>query len=85
MTHEEIWNGIVNLAKRLNLTCSGLARMAGLDPTVFNKSKRINRNGVPRWPSTYSLARVLNVAKIDLAEFANLMKQDKNSQKEKNK
>lgn len=85
MTHEEIWNGIVNLAKQMNLTCSGLARAAGLDSTIFNKSKRINRNGMPRWPSTYSLARVLSVAKIDLATFANLMKKDTNSIKEKNK
>ena len=76
MTNSELWAGIINVAKSRHLTCSGLARAAGLDSTTFNKSKRINRDGTPRWPSTYSLARVLDALEIDLAEFASFMPHD---------
>lgn len=73
MTHQEIWDAIVKLAKKNKLSCSGLARMAGLDPTTFNKSKRINRDGSPHWPSTYSIARILDATGIKLIDFARLM------------
>jgi phage repressor protein C with HTH and peptisase S24 domain len=76
MTHKEIWETIAMLAASKHLSCSGLARAAGLDPTIFNKSKRINRDGSPRWPSTYSLARVLDAAHIKLIDFARLMPSD---------
>lgn len=76
MTHNELWDGIANLAKEMNLTCSGLARAAGLDSTTFNKSKRINSNGSLRWPSTYSIARILDAANIGLAEFARYLPHD---------
>ena len=73
MTNEDLWMGIVNVARWKHLSCSGLARMSGLDSTTFNKSKRINRDGSPHWPSTYTLARVLNATGISLAEFATFM------------
>ena len=76
MTHQELWDGIINLANEMNLTCSGLARAAGLDSTTFNKSKRKNRNGTLRWPSTYSLARVLDTAGISLMEFCRFLPHD---------
>ena len=76
MTHQELWDGITNLAAEMNLTCSGLARAAGLDSTTFNKSKRVNHNGTLRWPSTYSLARVLEAAGIGLMEFARYLPND---------
>jgi phage repressor protein C with HTH and peptisase S24 domain len=85
MTHKELWDGIMNLANKMNVTCSGLARMAGLDSTTFNKSKRTNHNGTLRWPSTYSLARVLDAAGIGLAEFAHLMPHDTPNKWPKNK
>jgi len=70
MTNDQLWEAIINLAKWLNLSCSGLAKFAGLDATTFNKSKRINRFGEKRWPATYTLAKVLNAAHLSLAEFA---------------
>ena len=39
------------LAERHGLSPSGLARKAGLSPTVFNPSKRLSRKR-KRWPST---------------------------------
>jgi phage repressor protein C with HTH and peptisase S24 domain len=59
LTHSQIWNAIDRLAARSGLTASGLAKKAGLDPTTFNKSKRITAEGRPRWPSTESVAKVL--------------------------
>lgn len=69
MTNKDLWDGIMNLAKSLNMSCSGLACFAGLNATTFNKSKRVNKNGLPRWPSTHSLVRVLNAANMTLCDF----------------
>ena len=41
------------------LSPSGLAKKSGLDPTTFNKSKRITPDGRARWPSTESVAKAL--------------------------
>ena len=49
LTHRAIWAAIDGLAERYGLTASGLARKAGLDPTTFNRSKRISRDGKQRW------------------------------------
>ncbi len=48
---------------------SGLAKKAGLDPTTFNKSKRITREGKLRWPSTESVSKVLSATGATLGEF----------------
>lgn len=72
LTHARIWAALDALADRLGTSPSGLARMAGLDPTCFNKSKRTNRNGKPHWPSTESLARVLDVVGGDLSDLLSL-------------
>ena len=40
LTHSQIWQAIDGLASRHGLSPSGLAKLAGLDPTTFNKSKR---------------------------------------------
>lgn len=58
--HADIWAAIDALARENDLSASALARRAGLDPTTFNKSKRITREGKPRWPSTESVAKVLD-------------------------
>src|SRR6266508_1287480 len=52
LTHAQIWNAIDRLAARSGLSASGLAKRAGLDPTTFNKSKRVTAEGRARWPST---------------------------------
>ncbi|NQY98536.1 MAG: helix-turn-helix transcriptional regulator [Henriciella sp.] len=73
MQHGDIWRGIDLLARKHGLTPSGLARRAGLDATAFNKSKRLPKDGRPRWPSTESLARVLAAVGSDFDEFAALV------------
>jgi phage repressor protein C with HTH and peptisase S24 domain len=72
LSHSHIWAAIDALANRLSTTPSGLARMAGLDPTSFNKSKRASPEDPPRprWPSTESLAKLLEATGIKFSEFA---------------
>lgn len=72
MRHTDIWKAIDGLAQRNGLTPSALARRAGLDPTSFNKSKRESPDGAPRWPSTETLARVLEAANASFEDFAAL-------------
>ncbi|MEQ1899860.1 MAG: helix-turn-helix transcriptional regulator [Devosia sp.] len=59
LSHSAIWDAIDSLAGRHGFTASGLARLAGLDATAFNKSKRVSKDGRERWPSTESIAKVL--------------------------
>lgn len=73
LTHKQIWNAIDRLADRRGLTPSGLARAAGLDPTTFNRSKREGANGKLRWPSTESIAKVLEATGITMDVFVGLM------------
>ncbi|MBW8708228.1 MAG: helix-turn-helix transcriptional regulator [Alphaproteobacteria bacterium] len=73
LTHTQIWRAIDALAARHGMSPSGLARLAGLDPTTFNKSKRGAANGKLRWPSTESLAKVLAVTGASLDEFTALI------------
>jgi phage repressor protein C with HTH and peptisase S24 domain len=59
LTHGDVWNAIDAIADRHGLSASGLARIAGLDATAFNRSKRVSKDGRARWPSTESIAKVL--------------------------
>lgn len=72
LTHAQLWSAVDALAARLGLSPSGLARRAGLDPTSFNPSKRLSGGQRPRWPSTESLAKVLEVAGLSFSQFAAL-------------
>ncbi|MEB2844699.1 helix-turn-helix transcriptional regulator [Rhizobiales bacterium RZME27] len=69
LSHETIWSALDALAERHQLTPSGLARRAGLDPTSFNKSKRQGPDGRMRWPSTESIAKVLEATGSSIDQF----------------
>lgn len=73
LTHAQIWAAIDALAARHDLSPSGLARAAGLDATSFNKSKRQTAEGRRRWPSTESLAKVLEATGDGLDDFVELV------------
>ena len=49
------------------------AKAAGLDPTTFNKSKRITVEGRPRWPSTESISKALTATGTTLQNFVALV------------
>ena len=74
LSHEQIWGAIDRLAERHDLTPSGLARRAGLDPTSFNKSKRLSADGRLRWPSTESIAKVLDATGATMEQFLTFMR-----------
>ena len=69
MTHQDIWQAIDKFAVRQNMSCSGLAKLSGLDATTFNKSKRWSKYGQPRWPSTNSIAKILNSTGKTMEDF----------------
>ncbi len=72
-THPQVWDGIDKLAREKGWSPSRLAREAGLDPTTFNKSKRHTNQEKPRWPSTESLAKILDATNTPLEDFVSLM------------
>jgi phage repressor protein C with HTH and peptisase S24 domain len=45
LTHDQVWAALDRLAERAGLSASGLAKKSGLDPTTFNKSKRVTADG----------------------------------------
>ena len=73
LTHAQIWTALDRLAARAGLSASGLAKKAGLDPTTFNKSKRITVEGRPRWPSTESVAKALTATNVSIDSFVQLI------------
>ena len=73
MKHGDIWRGLDRLAAQHALSPSGLAKLAGLDPTAFNPSKRKSKDGRPRWPSTESVARALAAVGAGFDDLASLI------------
>jgi len=69
LSYKEIWDGLERLAEIKGLSLSALAQKAGLDPTSFNKSKRIGADGRKRWPSTESMNKVLKATNTTVFEF----------------
>ena len=73
LTHSQIWTALDRLAARAKLSPSGLAKRSGLDPTTFNKSKRITPDGRARWPSTESIAKALSATSVSVESFVSLI------------
>src|ERR1700716_206818 len=73
LTHGHVWTALDRLAERAGLSASGLAKKSGLDPTTFNKSKRITPYGRERWPSTESVAKALAATNSSIDTFVALI------------
>jgi phage repressor protein C with HTH and peptisase S24 domain len=73
LTHSQVWTALDRLAERAGFSPSGLAKRAGLDPTTFNKSKRITADGRERWPSTESIAKALAATNASIDIFVQLI------------
>lgn len=80
-THKQIWGALDALAEKHGLSASGLAKKAGLDPTSFNPSKRLGPEGRERWPTTESIAKVLNAVGGNLDEFTAMVLGRKGAEK----
>ena len=76
MTHQLLWNAISKLAQLNGLTCSGLAKLSGLDSTTFNKSKQFSSDGTPRWPSCGTIAKIISATNTSVIDFAKLCMPD---------
>lgn len=72
-SHKQVWAAIDTIAERYGFSASGLAKKSGLDPTSFNPSKRHGPDGRPRWPTTESIARVLEASGASVEEFSDLL------------
>jgi len=66
-THNEIWSALDRLAQAYSTSPSGLAKLAGLDPTTFNKSKR--RSGTGKNAPLIGLAQAGNDGFFDDSGF----------------
>jgi phage repressor protein C with HTH and peptisase S24 domain len=73
LTHGQVWTALDRLAEHAGLSASGLAKKSGLDPTTFNKSKRVTADGRERWPSTESLAKALGATNSSIDSFVQLI------------
>src|SRR6476660_8358715 len=80
LSHGQIWAAIDAIAARYGLTASGLARKAGLDPTTFNKSKRVAVDGRERWPSTESVSKALAATNSSIDTYVALIGDGSRSQ-----
>ncbi len=73
LTHGQVWTALDRLAERAGMSPSGLAKRSGLDPTTFNKSKRITGDGRERWPSTESVSKALAATNSSIETFVQLI------------
>jgi phage repressor protein C with HTH and peptisase S24 domain len=73
LTHSQVWTALDRLAERAGMSPSGLAKRSGLDPTTFNKSKRITADGRERWPSTESVSKALAATHSSIDTFVQLI------------
>ncbi|MBT4932604.1 MAG: helix-turn-helix transcriptional regulator [Rhodospirillaceae bacterium] len=69
LKHSDVWRAVDAIAREHGFSPSGLAKQAGLDPTTFNKSKRVSGDGKQRWPSTESISKILRATGASLGEF----------------
>ncbi|MHA6298701.1 S24 family peptidase [Devosia sp. CAU 1758] len=69
LSHRSIWEGIDALARRQGVSVSALAKLAGLDATAFNVSKRVSKDGRERWPSTESISKILDATGENFDNF----------------
>ena len=73
MEHKILWEAIKSIAHHNGLSCSGLAKKSGLDATTFNKSKQFSSNGTPRWPSCYTISKIINATGMTIYDFADFI------------
>lgn len=75
-TSDQLWRAVDEIAMRLGISVSRLSINAGLDASALNKSKRCKKRG-QHWLSVESLSRILDTAKISVAEFAEILEKCK--------
>jgi phage repressor protein C with HTH and peptisase S24 domain len=69
LRHADVWSAIDKVARDHGFSLSGLAKRAGLDPSAFNRSKRIGADGRLRFPSLESLVRIFDTTGTNPLDF----------------
>jgi phage repressor protein C with HTH and peptisase S24 domain len=77
MNHSEVWGMIDEFASYNSKSVSGLAKLAGLDATTFNKSKRFTKEGQERWPSTHSVSKIMTATNCTLNDLVRIYLKNK--------
>jgi hypothetical protein len=72
ISQETFWGVFDEIAKRNGIALSAMSVQTGLDKTSLLPSKR-HHNGEMRWPSTETLARVLNGMGMTERELAEIL------------
>ena len=73
LEHAAVWAAIDDLAVQVGLSVGMLATAAGLDPGTLSLSKRFDKRGRPRWPSTETVTAVLRATDTTFQEFGMLV------------
>ena len=68
-----MWCSMDYLAKKMKLSCSGLAVRGGMNATTFNKSKRASKYGQPRWLSMETIFKILKSSHTSIIEYATIL------------
>ena len=71
--HQVMWGTIESIAKSKKMSLPALARAAGMDPTSFNKSKRMSDQKM-RMPTTTTIMAILKTAQMDWFDWAHMYK-----------
>lgn len=72
ITQNTFWGVLDAVAERNGMALSTLGKRIGMDKTSLLPSKRVV-NGEMRWPSTKTLADVLNGMNVSVDEFAGIL------------
>ncbi len=72
LSHTEIWTAIDALAKRFDMESVGHGQDGGPGPHQLQPFQARRGESRPRWPSTESLAKVLEATGVGFSEFAAL-------------
>lgn len=64
------WNELNYLLRKALISVFALAKGAGLDAAALNKSKRQLLDGQPRWISTGTLRKILEIINTKFSDFA---------------
>ncbi|MBQ2017143.1 MAG: hypothetical protein II208_01280 [Alphaproteobacteria bacterium] len=81
ISQHDVWNAIDELALRQKTSPSRMAINSGLDATIFNKSKRNDIYGKPRYPSFRTVIKVLETLNMTMEEFGKICDKHHNQSK----
>lgn len=69
MTHAEVWKMIDEFAKSQGISTFRLGRIAGLNDSSLLPGKRFIKGTQEKWPSTKTIAKILNSTKTSLKDL----------------